>query len=318
MAQLLNYSDHPVFTTDFTVITPALAEACSIGMDAVFMRRTGLVFYGLARVGKTRCVRMLQNKLSGFMPRAYVTQIEVIKKDRSYTSNIALQIGLAEGCEFKTRELAVPRFVRIVDVIALKCAERNCNQWVLILDEFQRLRVFDLHQLADLLNMLESKGIIMTLISFAMPNVSRLRKDVAREEDGSKLISRFMSDFIEFPGCRSASELELILETFDETSEYPKFSGISYTRSLVPTAYASGFRLAPYSKVMWDSLNAVALGAYRKNLPLAHVFMTIRYLLRHCIINDRPSLTLTRVNIDSAVAHTKLAEFTKLNGDKLA
>lgn len=316
--QPLNFSDHPVFTKDFTVITPALAEACSVAMDAVFMRRTGLVFYGLARVGKTRCVRILKNKLAGFMPRAYVTQIEVIKKDKSYTSSIALQIGLAEGCEFKTRELAVPRFVRIVDVIALKCAERNCNQWVLILDEFQRLRVFDLHQLADLLNMLEGRGVIMTLISFAMPGVSDLRKDVAREKDGAKLISRFMSDFIEFPGCKSESELRVILDTFDETSEYPKFSGIPYTRSLVPTAYAYGFRLAPYSKLMWDSLNAEAQGAYRKNLPLEHVFMTLRYLLRHCIINDRPSLTLTKGNFDSAVAHSKLAEFTKLNGGKLA
>lgn len=316
--QSVNFSDHPVFTLDFTVITPALAEACSVAMDAVFMRRTGLVFDGLARVGKTRCATILKHKLSGFMPRAYVTQIEVIKKDLTYTSNIAMQIGLAEGCEFKTRELAIPRFVRIVDMIALKCAERNCNQWVLILDEFQRLRVFDLHQLADLLNVLESRGIVMTIISFAMPSVLDLRKDVAHDKDAAKLISRFMSDFIEFPGCRNTNELGVILETFDETSEYPKLSGIPYTRSLLPTAYAYGFRLAPYSKLMWDSLNAEAYGAYRKNLPLEHVFMTLRYLLRYCIKNDRPSLTLTKGNFDSAVALSKLAQFTKLNGGKLA
>lgn len=316
--QPIKYSDHPVFTTQFTVVTSALAEACSIAMDAVFMRRTGLVFYGLARVGKSFCATILKDKISGFMPRAYVTKLEVIKKDLSYTSNIAMQIGLTEGCEFNVRELATPRFVRIVDMIVFKCAERNCNQWILILDEFQRLRVFDLHQLADLLNVLASKGIVMTMISFAMPGVSELRKNVAKETDSAKLISRFMSDFIEFPGCKSVKELRLILDAFDESSEYPRLSGVSYTRSLLPMAYAYGFRLAPHSKVLWDSMNSVAYGAYRNNLPLEHVFMAIRYLLRHCIKNERPSLTLTKRDCDHAVALSKLAQFTKVNGEKVA
>lgn len=314
----LNFSDHPVFTTEFTVLTPALAEACSIALDAVFMRRTGLVFYGLARVGKTYCAKTLKDKLSKFMPRAYVTKLEVIKKDLTYTSNIAMQIGLTEGCEFTVRELAVPRFVRIVDTIAFKCAERNCNQWVLILDEFQRLRVFDLHQLADLLNMLASRGIVMTMISFAMPGVSELRDNVAKEKDSAKLISRFMSDFIEFPGCKNVKDLRLILDAFDEASEYPKYSGVPYTRGLLPLAYAYNFRLATYSKPLWESMNSVAYGAYRKNLPLEHVFMTLRYLLRYCLRNDRPSLKLEKSDFDRAVARSKLAQFTQVNGAKLA
>ncbi|SDG58941.1 ATP-binding protein [Pseudomonas abietaniphila] len=313
-----DYKQHAVFSQTFTVITTPLADACSVAMDAVFMRKTGIVFYGLARLGKSRCAEVLKSRLSGFMPRAYVTQIEVLRNE-SYTSNIAVQIGLEEGCEFKQRsELAVLRFERIVNAIEFKCKERNCNQWVLLLDEFQRLRVFDLHQLADMFNMLHRKGIIMTVISFAMPGVFKLKEKARKDDDAAKLISRFMSEFIEFAGCRKKSELKLILDAVDSSSDYTHSNGLTCTQSLVPAAYSHGFRLANYTDEIWKALQFMAFGAYKRNLPLEHVFRTIGYVLRQCKNHDRPFLELTTHDIEKAVSRSNIANFTKENGDKIA
>lgn len=313
-----DYKQHPVFSQTFTVITTSLADTCSIAVDAVFMRKTGIVFYGLARLGKSRCAEVLKVRLSGFMPRAYVTQIEVLRNE-SYTSNIAVQIGLEEGCEFKQlRELAVIRFGRIVNAIELKCRERNCNQWVLLLDEFQRLRVFDLHQLADMFNMLHRKGIVMTVISFAMPGVFKLREKARKDDDASKLISRFMSEFIEFAGCRKKSELRLILDAIDCSAEYIHSNGLTCTQSLAPAAYSHGFRLANYTDEIWRTFQSKAFGAYKKNLPLEHVFRTIGYILRYCKHNDRLLLTLVLDDIERAVDKSNITNFTKENGDKIA
>lgn len=315
---VIDYSQHTIFSKEYTVRTTPLAEACSVGMDAVFMRKTGIVFYGLARVGKTRCAQVLQSRLSGFMPRTYVTRIEVLKKDKSYTNNIAVQIGLAEGCEFKqARELAIVRFDRIVSTIVIRCRERNTNQWILMLDEFQRLRVYDLHQLADMFNMLERKGIKMTVISFAMPSVLGLREEVRKDTDAAKLISRFMSEFVVFRGCTAKSELKLILEALDSSVEYNRSHGMTCTQSFAPAAFSNGFRLADYTSQLWAVLQSNSQGAYKNNLPLEHIFLSIGYLLRRCRKDDRLLFVLTPEDIDFAVRRSNISVFTQENGSKL-
>lgn len=312
-----DYIEHPVFNTKFTILTGAIVDACNVALDAVFMRRTGLVFYGLSRVGKTRCARTLKNKLSGFMPRVYVTQIEVLKKEGPHTNNLLVQIGVEESCEFSSRSPAIFRFNMVVDRILLRCRERGCNQWVLLLDEFHYLRNYDLHLLGNIFNVLDRKNITMTVVSFGMPKVKGLRNETKAKKD-FQLIARFMSDLIEFPGCRSISELKIVLETFDKKSEYPPLSGISYTQGLIPLAFANGLRLSHYANILWKSLNQSAVGAYKNNLPLEHLFLTLLYLLRFCAKNDSEKLIVTADIIEEAVSLSKIAEFTALNGEQVA
>jgi hypothetical protein len=308
--------DHPVFTRDFTVMTFAMADACEIAVDAIFMRQTGIVFYGLSRVGKTYCLNEIKNKLVGFMPRTYVTHIEVKKKDGTYTNNIIWQLGKEENCYFKSRDIVIVKLDSFVERILLRCHERGCNHWVLLLDEFQKLRYFDLHLLADIFNMLQRKKITMTVLSFGMPGIFELRDDIQHRDDGELLIGRFMTNFIEFPGCRDKASLKLILDAFDRSSEFPESSGISYTQGLMPRAFSSGFSLVKYIQPIWSALNREALGAYHNNLPLEHVFLTLRYLLRFGAMNDVPDFELSQEAIEHAVKLSCIKTFSLLAGKK--
>jgi len=45
-----------------------------------------------------------------------------------------------------------------------------------------------------------------------------------------------------FHGIRSVNELEYILEGYDEDSEWPDNSGVSYTKYFLSDAFDDGFR----------------------------------------------------------------------------
>jgi len=308
-------ADHPIFAREFTIFTGEMSRACALGVDAAFMRRTGLIFYGLSRVGKTYCIRALKSELSKFMPRTYVTQIEVVNRERQASNNIMLQLAIEEQCAAFVKGSVLQRLNATIEKIELRCKERNCNHWVLLLDEFQRLRNYDLYQLADILNVLERRGIKMTVISFAMPEVLR-RRDEFRQKDERQIVSRFMSDLIEFHGCR-LNDLKTILHAYDVTSEYPVSSGVSFTRGLTPLSYLRGFRLESYCDLFWRVLNAHSLGAYKNNVPLEHVFISLNYILRFCAKNDGVEHALTERQFQDAVKMSRLKEFTMENGDKI-
>lgn len=305
---------HAVFRKDFTVITNAIAKASSTALEAIFMRQTGLIFHGLSRVGKTSCIKAINSKLRGFMPRAYVIQIEVVKKDGAFTNNILDQLATEEGVKFRSRETHNGKLNRISDHVINRCGEKNCNHWVLLLDELQRLRSYDLHVLFDLFNRLDRKGITMTMLSFAMPAVLEQREDLMRARHNEQLIARFMSELIEFKGCTSARDLAVILQTFDEKSEYPPASGITYTNSFAPQAFATGFRLEPLHGSFWKALNSASAGGYKNNVPLEHLFLSIRYLLRYLSQNDSSRIVIPEKLLDEVVQKSNLPQFCMLNG----
>ncbi|MDR8016154.1 ATP-binding protein [Ectopseudomonas guguanensis] len=305
---------HAVFRKDFTVITNAIAKASSTALEAIFVRQTGLIFHGLSRVGKTSCIKTINSQLRGFMPRAYVIQIEVVKKEGSFTNNILDQLATEEGVKFRSRETPVGKLDRISEHVINRCAEKFCNHWVLLLDEFQRLRPHDLHVLFDLFNRLDRKGITMTILSFAMPAVFKQREDLMYAGNSEQLIARFMSELIEFKGCTSAQDLAVILQTFDEKSEYPPKSGITYTNGFAPQAFATGFRLEPLHGSFWKALNSASAGGYKNNVPLEHLFLSIRYLLRYLSQNDYSRIVIPDKLLDEVVQKSNLPQFCMLNG----
>ncbi|MVW85775.1 ATP-binding protein [Pseudomonas sp. PB101] len=309
---------HPVFRKDFTIVTNAVSEASNIALEAIFMRQTGIIFYGLSRVGKTCCIKSIHAQTSGFMPRAYVTQIEVIKQEGSYTNNIVEQLAKEEELVFRRSTLAVEKLGQMADMIINRCHEKNCNHWVLLLDEFQRLRVHDINILFHLFNRLDRKGVTMTVLSFAMPQVFKQRDKLMEVVggDNEQLIARFMSKLVEFKGCRSAHDLAVILKTFDEKSEYPVGSCEPYTQNFAPAAFKAGFRLADYVQSLWQAFDAGAVGAYKNNVPLEHVFLSIRYLLRYIASHDGSKLEITSVLCADVVERSSLKEFCLLNGSK--
>lgn len=305
--------DHPMVTTEFIVLTNEIKRVCEIAIDAVYMRRTGVVFYGASRLGKTQCAKTLEKKLARFMPRSYVLKVSVVNREGMKNTNIISQLAVILNVMITLRETRLSIFNKVASEIERHVKEKNCNQFTLLLDELQRIKSPDLYQLADLYNVLDNNHVKMTVVSFAMPDVLLVRADFARQEQ-RQIIARFMSDLIEFKGCTSLDDMKLILHAMDFKSEYPAGSNLSYTKGILPIAFSNGFRLETYASVIWQVLNESAHGAYKKNLPMEHILISIRYLYRICLEKEGVEFRLTIDDVRHAVFMSKISPFTMENG----
>ena len=305
--------DHPVIETQFLIASNEISRISTIVKDRVFMRKTGVIFYGPARLGKSQCCKALKGYLMATFPKLYVNSVTVINREGLNCSNIIRQLADIENCPIKSRETRLSIFKKLTDRIVLRVRENDCNQYVCLIDEFQRLRSADLYQLADLYNSLDNVGIKMTVVSFAMPEVIQLRDDLFASEQ-RQIIARFMSEFIVFKGCSSIDDFTIILKGYDSIAEYPPGSRITFTQAFAPIAFSSGFRLEKYAKPIWLALTGCAIGSYRNNLPMEHVLFSIKYILMWCSSHDRDGLVLTDTQIMAGVESSSLQDFCTYSG----
>lgn len=85
-----------------------------------------------------------------------------------------------------------------------------------------------------------------------------------------------------FHGIRNQAELEYVLNGYDEQSEWPENSGISFTQHFFPRAFKAGFRIAEISESMWNIFVDLAPERIQKylNIPMEHIAKSVEYLFR--------------------------------------
>ncbi|QEY71752.1 ATP-binding protein [Pseudomonas sp. PDNC002] len=305
--------DHPVITTEFLIATPEIKRVCEIALDRIFMRRTGVIFYGPSRLGKSRCFEVLNDSLSRYVPRAYVIRVVPVDREGQRCTQIIMQLAdsLGYGDVRKSRDTRYIVLKYLVNTIYLRIKELGCNQCVCLLDEFQRLRSDDLYQLVDLYNLLEMRGVKLTVVSFAMPEVIPMRGMLINTEQ-RQITARLMSELIEFKGCRDVTDIEAILNGYDVFTEYPKGSGISFTKAFLPEAFGGGFRLLTYAPHLWQAMNSYASGPYVNNLPMQHILEALTNILRWHSKDDSRDLKLSEDDFYEAVRSGNFEEFCKV------
>lgn len=69
--ELLDY--HPVVRRQYTVPTPMLVKAHQEARDRVWSRRTGAIFYGETRTGKSTCAVSIRDYLQDEFKNIYIT-----------------------------------------------------------------------------------------------------------------------------------------------------------------------------------------------------------------------------------------------------
>ncbi|HYD80317.1 MAG TPA: ATP-binding protein [Paucimonas sp.] len=192
--------------------------------------------------------------------------------------------------------------------IQMKVASRNGSQFVLIIDEMQLLNEIDLQQLLVFHNALALEKIKMTTVAFAQPEIIH-RVNALQTKHQTQIIARFLSEPLMFEGCGSAEELRALLKLYDEESEYPDDSGISYTKFFFPEAFARGFRLSKYANKIWHALKKAIPALPETGLPMEHVCLTIEHLLLAHRQYDAANFTYGTEDIEEAVEASNLRNF---------
>jgi hypothetical protein len=291
--------DHPVVGGRYTVPTPMLIHAHEESRDRVWSKRTGVVFYGETRTGKTTCAMSVRNFLRDEFPKTFITMASARRTLRPKEGHMARLILEGSGHVLARRTDPGLLLRNVILDIQTNVATLGGQQFVLILDEVNLCNEFDLTSLLEIHNILAMREITMTTISFGQPEVLSLISGL-RATEQEQIIARFFRKPIKFWGCASEETLKDVLSKLDKDTEWPEGSGWSYTYFFFPEAYESGFRMADWSGAIWTSLlNAT------KGQTLSFTMETISLLVKGIYIAtrgaDRHGMVISGEAIETAL-----------------
>ncbi|MFJ3524245.1 ATP-binding protein [Pseudomonas sp. NPDC090203] len=296
---------HPLISKKARIITHEMIRVARVTFDRVTARRTGVIFYGESRVGKSRCARFVTDQLREQFPECYVEFHSVRPREGPQRLNLFKEICHSATILPKER---VDYFYHLLGHIQTVLAGVECGQFVLVLDEIQYLEPADFHQLASLYNSLQLKDICLTLVGFAQPDILKTLSGL-KVTVKPQLIARFFADLNAFHGCRNSDELATILRAYDSGSEFPPGSGTSYTAFFWPQAFAAGVRLVSLAELFWQEISDAVSGVYVKNIPMEHLCETVLNLLLAQAVKDSPSLQVCAADVSQAVKTVNLRTF---------
>ena len=74
--------EHPILSKEYRLMTPTLMAVVQNACFKVMMRKTGVVFTGEPRIGKTRCCEALLDEIPKKFKHVYALMIPASNKDK--------------------------------------------------------------------------------------------------------------------------------------------------------------------------------------------------------------------------------------------
>lgn len=304
--------DHPIQRRDYVIPTPTIEQTYSIVRELVWGRRPGIVFYGLQQTGKTMCTEAISNLIQDEFPRVYVLLVDARRTKKENEKWLAKLLLSSMGHITSARDDPIDLLNNVVTHIRVQQSISQGDLCVLIIDEMHCLNVDHYFQLLDLSNILFRHKLRMTTIGFAQSDIlENYTGFICR--NNRQFIARFLSDFHPFNGCQDQSELAEILRFYDEQSEYPEDSGISYMQFYLPQAFEAGLRLEQEAPTIWKELEIAGAALDGQSIPMVHVTSTVEELLLANRGDDSTAFSFSEKNILDAVASSGLKRFAGMN-----
>lgn len=280
---MLSTGTHPVESGQYLIPTNPVLKMFNEVCRWINYRIPGGIIYGRPRLGKTRAIEFLMRAV----PEQYGSNLPVFHI-KSLHSKMA-----SEGAFFETLLQDVGHGIPYSGKPSVK-RDRLCKfLWekgdisrhkriVMFIDEAQCLH--DLHYgwLMDIYNELDRSRVSMTAILVGQEQLIHQRSAYMKSHQ-EQIIGRFMVQDHRFRGIRTAEDLRVCLNCFDEVSEYPEDSGWSFSRYYFPEAFASGDRLEHFAEVIFELFvifHREAKLSRAIEIPMQYLMMTIEFALR--------------------------------------
>lgn len=302
--------DHPLVKKSFIAFTPSIEWAYQQIRDLIWLSAPSMYFNSVPRMGKTQCAKALVDVIRSEFPDRYVV---LVSADVAGLEGIMKTIAGRIGLFMKTRENLISIREKILTHISCELASINGCHFVLLVDEMQCLKIQDYKQLQVLQNRLSIDGINMTNVGFAQTDINSVRSSLILGED-TAVVARFLSERVDFLGCKDSSWLTETLRGFDEDLIYPADSACSYTNFFLPRAYSNGFRLNHSADLIFTRANNCIVKSAKSEIPIAHLFAALGYMMIGIRSQDACEFQLTEKMVDAALVKSGMANFSKLMG----
>jgi hypothetical protein len=298
---------HPMLSQEYALFTPPIANFFNVVCEWIENKVPGAYIYGVSRLGKSWAIRFWINKLieEEFLGKIFFFYMIYKNHQRPQESNFYSELLSASGHLFNSTGTTSKKFERLVTHLCTRAHNIKSNHIVLMIDEAQFMHNQEYEWLCNIQNEIVDAGFRLTVISVGSHELT-YQHEIFSMAESAYLLSRFMVRSQVFHGIRNIDELEYVLKGYDENSEWPENSGITYTQYFFPRAYKAGFRLADISSIMWEVLQELAPDVLKKKLevPMEHIAKSVEYVFRQLSSDQTIHINIDKSLVTKAIKQT--------------
>ena len=302
--------DHPLVSRDYSLYTPAIEQMVSIIARWLDDQVDGATIYGASRLGKSSAVdnwleSLLSARYGGFIPMVIWSHSDsggASSSGRFYANLLeAAKHHLAKATRSPKERLSM-----LIERFEQLSAQAGGRFVVLVIDEAQGMTVREWLWLVELHSLLEKRRLRLCVLSIASVQFRDDPVNLALA-GGAHVAARFLLTAERFHGITNVSQLAYVMSGYDEGSEWPAGSGISFTAGVVPKLWAVGFKLAMHAEPVWSEL--IKQLPYKYDGPIEIPMKTISTICRRIL-----QLLASGRSIDDVFASTSISEIVEHSG----
>lgn len=249
------WDSHPVVCAGAVLPTGPIGACIPLVIQQARLQRGSLALWARPFTGKSSFIRALKPVLRERFRGCGVVIHEAKSNQVAAEGTFIADILLSMDYQGKVpRDLPGKRNQIRRALFALGAERRHV---IFIVDEAQELAMQELIWLKEQANWLTEKNFKVTTILIGQQELLDLRDEVL-SNGRSDLIKRFFLNTLEFELIKKSADLAPLLAGCDDASEYPEGTGWTYTQTLWPLAFASGFRLSNEVDSFWSGFSAVS------------------------------------------------------------
>ncbi|WP_391205447.1 AAA family ATPase [Psychrobacillus sp. L4] len=304
---VVSLGKHPIETGKYLIATNEIDRLCYIVSNWIGNKFPGAIIHGRPRLGKTRAIsyliKVLPDEIQQNIPMFHIRcRTYTSPRENSFFEDILAGVGHAAA------ELGRPSEKRVrLKHFFIEVAEKSKqNKLVLFIDDAQKLSAIQYDWLMDVYNELDEYGIVLTTILVGHDDLIDRRKKFIKNKD-FQIVGRFMSDSYQFRGLNNIQDFEILLDQYDDGTEFPMRSSVSFTEFYYRDYFKKGFRLVNYANDFYDVFMQIQLEKglpSEREIPMQYVTLTIEYIMKKFgYLGDNLS-TLTKNQIKQAIINS--------------
>lgn len=277
--------NHPVVTRDYSLFTPAIADMVETIAAWIDDQVDGATIYGPSRFGKSSAV---DHWLQALLSQRYANQVPMVVWSHTEAGGTAsvgrFHAHLLQASQHPLATAArnpIERQYMLIERWAALASQSGGRFLVLVIDEAQSMTQREWMWLVELHSLLEKERLHLCVISIASLQIFDEPVAMAMT-GGAHVAARFMLASAPFHGIRDAEELRYVLSGYDEGTEWPRHSGISFTAGLAPEAWASGFRMSALADGLMQAMVDELPSSY--DGPIEFPMKTVAQSARHVLL----------------------------------
>lgn len=286
------------------------ADAIHAALDVGYR---GIGIYGFARFGKSEAVSYLIQHPGWLRDRKAAFFCIDAPDGHKRSDTLFLRMYMAcLGLRTPLRATQVELSAMITGRMIEMTQNAGARLIIVFIDEAQRLVPGDYEQLVSLDNQMTHAGYYLFVVFIQQRDITGFSNETIGSNDHPPHVTgRFLIRKHEFTGLQGIEEVAFALSRYDEGTEWPPGSGISFTQHYASQAFDSGFRLSHYAEKLWctaSNLRAEARLPEQWTWPMKSFEATVVYLLTIVAPRNRQFEAFTEDDLIEALHASGLVE----------